>query len=212
MYDFIPAEEKHLDQIVPLLMTTGYYEMGLKNNLCNMSSHDFMSKFIAKPYLSFTTVAVKRSDHNSVIGVIVYGSKIDINSIPTHINSMDPKVATYFENFSTHEISEGYHISFLAVSKAYRGQGIAQELMRLAEEKSKKAGYDTISLYTFGCQTSSIKFYIKMGMMPVDSFILSKELKFPLVLYFEKSTQLVQLSDYFETEEYRKMIGDYETP
>ena len=204
MYDLIPATEQYLDQITPLLMTTGYWEFGLKNNSCNLSPFDFMRDYVAKLHLPYTTIAVSKDDVNTVLGVIVCASKQDITSIPD-FPPLDPKMMEVFENFYVFELTDSFHISFLAVDKRVRGQGLGECLIKFAEKQAAAAGHETLSLFTFTCQTSSIKLYLSMGMMVTNIISTSNVLPFPHALYFEKNARLEALQDYFETEAYREL-------
>lgn len=210
MYKIIPAEERHLNQILPLLASTGYWDFGLKNNLLNISNRQFMLEAVAKPHLPYTSIIVKPEDDSHVLGVIVCTSNKELAEMPAsdYDNYINPRIAELFKNLFTFQLTESYHISFLAVSKPYRGQGLGTKLIEFAEEKAKDAGYETLSLYTFSCQTSSIKLYLKMGMMVTKVISVSERLPFPYLLYFEKNKKLSSSHDYFETEAYEKLNLD----
>jgi hypothetical protein len=75
MYEFIQAEERHIDQLVPLLASTGYWDFGLKHNALNISNREFMKEDIVKPYLPFTNILVKKEDDEIVLGTIVCATK-----------------------------------------------------------------------------------------------------------------------------------------
>jgi len=69
MYQFIPAEERHLDQIVPLLASTGYWEAALRRNHSGLPVHQFIREYVAKNYLPFTTVIVRDDEKETAVGI-----------------------------------------------------------------------------------------------------------------------------------------------
>ena len=207
MYEVIQAEKKHIDQLVPLLASTGYWDFGLKNNAMNISHREFMKEAIVKPHLPFTHIIVKKGDHETVLGTVVCATKKALSNMAgsQYDASIDPRIAKLFQNVFSFEITESYHISFLAVSKAYRGKGLGIKLLEYAEKKGKQEGCDTLSLYTVNCQTSSIKLYHRFGMMITKVITISDCIPFPHFLYFEKNERLTNQHNYFDTEEYQKL-------
>ncbi|MFA5959854.1 MAG: GNAT family N-acetyltransferase [Tatlockia sp.] len=207
MYEFIPAEDRHINQLVPLLASTGYWDFGLKHNTMNLANREFMREAIVKPYLPFTTIAVKKGEEAIVSGVVVCATKKELSTLPAsdYDTSIDPRIADLFKNIFNFELTESYHVSFLAVAKAYRGEGLGRKLLELAERKAMLEGCETLSLYTVSCQTSAIKLYHRFGMMITKVINVSDRIPFPCFLYFEKNNTLMTQHDYFDTEEYKKL-------
>lgn len=206
MYQFIPAEENHLDHIVPLIASTGYWEAGLRRNILSKSVHQFIREYIAKPNLPYTTVVVRRSDKNTAIGLLTCGSKQELDSSVIDYGVHIPiEVKQLFKNLFTFEIANSYHIAFMALNKMCRGQGLGTDLMQLAENKWKKSLLDTLSLYTFSCQTSAMKLYMKAGMMVTRVFSVGEGVPCPCVLYFEKNEHTASLQNYFESPAYQNL-------
>lgn len=207
MYELIQAEERHIEQLVPLLASTGYWDFGLKNNKLNLSNRAFMKEAIVKPYLPFTEIIVTQKDDETVLGTVVSATKkaLSTMALTQYDASIDPRIAHLFQNIFSFEITESYHISFLAVSKAFRGRGLGRRLLEHAEKMSKQAGCDTLSLYTVNCQISAIKLYHQFGMMITKVINISDQIPFPHFLYFEKNIKLMAQHDYFETEEYQQL-------
>ena len=56
----------------------------------------------------------------------------------------------------------------LYVEPHLRGQGHARALMKLAHERARAAGYDSISLHVFGRNQPAIKLYSSMGYEVAD--------------------------------------------
>lgn len=75
MYELIQAEERHIEQLVPLLASTGYWDFGLKNNTLNISNRESMKEAIVKPHLPFTHIIVKKEDDETVLGTVVCTTK-----------------------------------------------------------------------------------------------------------------------------------------
>lgn len=206
MYQFISAEEKHLDQIVPLIASTGYWEAGLRRNNLSLPAHQFIREYIAKPNLPFTTIVVRKDDQKTAVGLLTCGSKQELESNTFDYGEHIPsEVTQLFNNLFTFEIANSYHIAFLALSKICRGQGLGIELMQLAEKKCRESQLDTLSLYTFSCQTSAMKLYLKAGMMATRVFSVDDKIPCPCVLYFEKNARTAGLQNYFETPAYQDL-------
>jgi ribosomal protein S18 acetylase RimI-like enzyme len=201
MYQFIPAKEHHLDQIVPLLASTGYWEAALRRNHPGLPVHQFIREYVAKQYLPFTTVVVRNEDQQTALGILTCSSKQEIEStIVDYSKEVPVEISKLFAKF---EIPDSYHISFLALDKTCRGQGIGASLMSLAEDKWKQSKLETLSLYTFSCQTSALKLYLKAGMMITHVFNVSDKLPCPCALYLEKNLRTASLQNYFETPAYQ---------
>lgn len=207
MYELIPAEERHIDQLVPLLASTGYWDFGLKNNALNISNREFMKEAIVKPYLPFTYIIVKKEENGMVLGAIVCATKNELSNIheSKYDAYIDPRIAELFQSIFSFEITESYHISFLAVTKKFRGKGLGRKLLEYAEKKANSEGCDTLSLYTVSCQTSAVNLYHRFGMMITKVITISERIQFPHFLYFEKNKTLMTQHNYFETEEYQKL-------
>jgi len=207
MYELKQAEERHIDQLVPLLASTGYWDFGLKNNKLNISNREFMKEAIVKPHLPLTYIIVKKGDDETVLGTVVCATKKVLSNMPAskYDASIDPRVADLFQNIFAFELTESYHVSFLAVSKAFRGKGLGRKLLEFAENKGNSEGCDTLSLYTVSCQTSAVKLYHRFGMMITKVITISDRIQFPHFLYFEKNKTLMTQHDYFDTEEYQKL-------
>ena len=61
-------------------MSTGYWEAGLRCNGLDLPVDEFICEYIAKPYLSFTTVVVRSDDKNTALGLLTCGSKQELES------------------------------------------------------------------------------------------------------------------------------------
>lgn len=203
----VPADEQHVAQLVPLFASTGYWDFGLKNNSLNISNREFMKEGIVRPHLPFTTVLVKKEESNLVLGAIVCASKKAISSKPQtkYDTALDPRLTTLFQNVLTFELTESYHISFLAVLKEFRGKGLGKKLLEHAEMKCHSEGYETLSLYTVSCQTKAIQLYHRFGMLIIQIITVSERIPFPHFLYFEKNKTLMTQHNYFDTEAYQKL-------
>lgn len=206
MYQLVAAEEHHLNQIVPLLASTGYWEAGLRRNHLGLSTHEFIREYVAKPHLPFTTIVVRSDDEKTVLGLLTCGTKHELEScLIDYGNHIPPEIKTLFKNLFTFEIADSYHIAFLAINQSARGQGLGIELMNLAEKKWKDSQLKTLSLYTFSCQTNAIKLYLKAGMMVTHVFKVDNSVPCPCVLYFEKNARTTELQNYFETADYQNL-------
>ncbi|MBA2710075.1 MAG: GNAT family N-acetyltransferase [Tatlockia sp.] len=207
MYELIKADERHIDQLVPLLASTGYWDFGMKHNALNVSNREFMREGIVKPHLPFTHIMVKKGESETVLGVIVCASKEALSKMAAskYNASLDPRIVVIFKNILNFELTESYHVSFLAVKKEFRGKGLGKKLLEYAEKKGHSEGCETLSLYTVNCQSSAISLYLRFGMMLTKVITISDRVPFPHFLYFEKNKKLMTQHDYFDTEEFQKL-------
>ena len=150
---------------------------------------------------------MRNDDQKTVLGLLTCGSKEELESSSVEYGEYIPlEIKQLFKNLFTFEIANSYHIAFLAVSKLYRGKGRGIELMNLAEAKWKKSQFDTLSLYTFSCQTSAMKLYLEKGMMVTGTFSVDDRVPCPCVVYFEKNARTEDLQNYFENPSYQNLI------
>ena len=210
MFKLIQAEKRHLESITHLLMNTGYWSAGLKNNSLGLSSYEAMRDFIIKPMLTFTTLAVDTKDDSQIFGAIVCSSKQELENVSSEDSSgkkfeYHPRIAELFKNSMEFEINESYHISFLSVEKSARRRGIGTALLKHAEKKSENMGINNLSVYTVSCQVSSVLLYLKFGMMISKIVTMSEEVPFPYFLYLEKNSALEAQRDYFDTRAYQDL-------
>lgn len=207
MFKIIQAKDKHVDQLVPLLSSTGYWDFGLKDNLLNISNRELMREAVVKPYLPFTNIITKNENDDHVLGAVVCSSKEAISKMPgtEYDSQINPLVTHHFKNLFNFEITDSYHVSFLAVANTFRGQGLGKKLLEYAENKGKLEGCETLSLYTASCQTSAIKLYHHFGMMITQIVTVSNRVPFSHFLYFEKNRKIMSKHDFFDTEEYQNL-------
>jgi len=58
---------------------------------------------------------------------------------------------------------EGFTIENVAVHPSRRGEGLGRELLELAEGKARRAGFDTIHLYTHEKMSENLALYTRIG-------------------------------------------------
>ena len=63
---------------------------------------------------------------------------------------------------------EGFLIDNVAVDPAYRGKGLGKVLLELAEAEARRAGFDSIYLYTHEKMTENIALYTRIGYIEYD--------------------------------------------
>jgi ribosomal protein S18 acetylase RimI-like enzyme len=64
--------------------------------------------------------------------------------------------------------NEGFLIDNVAVDPAYRGQGLGKALLEFAEAEARRAGFDSIYLYTHEKMTENLALYSKIGYVEYD--------------------------------------------
>ena len=63
---------------------------------------------------------------------------------------------------------EGFLIDNVAVDPSYRGKGLGRALLTFAEAEARRAGFDSIYLYTHEKMTENIALYSKIGYVEYD--------------------------------------------
>ncbi len=63
---------------------------------------------------------------------------------------------------------EGFLIDNVAVDPSYRGKGIGKALLAFAEAEARRAGFDSIYLYTHEKMTENLALYAKIGYAEYD--------------------------------------------
>ena len=64
--------------------------------------------------------------------------------------------------------AEGFFIDNVAVHPTYRGRGVGRVLLEFAEDEARRAGFDSIYLYTHEKMTENIELYAKIGYEEFD--------------------------------------------
>jgi ribosomal protein S18 acetylase RimI-like enzyme len=64
--------------------------------------------------------------------------------------------------------NEGFVIENVAVQPAHRGRGLGRALLTLAEDEARRAGYDSIYLYTHEKMTENLALYTRIGYVEYD--------------------------------------------
>ena len=63
---------------------------------------------------------------------------------------------------------EGFLIDNVAVDPSYRGKGIGRVLLEFAEAEARRAGFDSIYLYTHEKMTENLALYTRIGYVEYD--------------------------------------------
>src|SRR5688572_6054489 len=63
---------------------------------------------------------------------------------------------------------EGFLIDNVAVDPAYRGKGLGKILLAFAEAEARRAGFDSLYLYTHEKMTENIALYARIGYVEYD--------------------------------------------
>jgi ribosomal protein S18 acetylase RimI-like enzyme len=64
--------------------------------------------------------------------------------------------------------AEGFFIDNVAVHPAHRGRGVGRMLLRFAEDEARRAGFESIYLYTHEKMTENIALYSTVGYEEYD--------------------------------------------
>src|SRR5688572_24717442 len=63
---------------------------------------------------------------------------------------------------------EGFLIDNVAVDPFYRGKGVGKALLAFAEAEARRAGFDSVYLYTHEKMTENIALYARIGYVEYD--------------------------------------------
>lgn len=63
---------------------------------------------------------------------------------------------------------EGFLVDNVAVHPARRGQGLGRSLLELAEAEARRAGFDSVYLYTHEQMTENLALYSRIGYVEYD--------------------------------------------
>ena len=63
---------------------------------------------------------------------------------------------------------EGFLIDNVAVDPSHRGKGLGKALLELAEAEARRAGFDSIYLYTHERMTENLALYSRIGYVEYD--------------------------------------------
>lgn len=66
------------------------------------------------------------------------------------------------------ENDEGFLIDNVAVDPSHRGKGLGKALLELAEAEARRAGFDSIHLYTHEKMTENLALYSRIGYVEYD--------------------------------------------
>jgi ribosomal protein S18 acetylase RimI-like enzyme len=64
--------------------------------------------------------------------------------------------------------NKGFLIDNVAVDPSHRGQGLGKALLRFAEAEARRAGFDSIYLYTHEKMTENLALYSRIGYVEYD--------------------------------------------
>lgn len=70
--------------------------------------------------------------------------------------------------YSELEDAGSLYISGIAANSEYRGQGIGNRLLDLAESKAAALGIDRLSLICFAANRGAMRLYLRRGFRPID--------------------------------------------
>ncbi|MGH3367766.1 MAG: GNAT family N-acetyltransferase [Nocardioidaceae bacterium] len=63
---------------------------------------------------------------------------------------------------------EGFCVSNVAVHPSYRGQGLGRSMLIFAEEQARRAGFDSVYLFTHELMSENLALYTRVGYVEYD--------------------------------------------
>lgn len=147
MYQFIPAEAKYLDQMVPLLYETSCYEYTALNNKLNLPAAGFCKQYVLQPYLPYTSVMIDKTNpiEEKFVGFFTTLTKKQLEEVEqnmTYHYRDDPTLVDLFKRLDhslTSCLSDQDLYAYLgAIHPDYRGKFLLQHLPNHYRALAKK--------------------------------------------------------------------------
>lgn len=167
MYELIPAEEKHLSEIAPLLFETGYYDYAAKDNKLNLAPIEFEKLQTLKPYLAYTYVLIDKSKKEApVVAFFIAATKAQVAKVDSETPynyRNDAEITNFFKTLSDFYVDETLDTDFvlfgIAVNSSYRGQGLFRILMTDLHRLATESGCNRIVFSVWGSHESALAIY-----------------------------------------------------
>lgn len=172
MYQFIKPREEHFQQLIPLLLSTGYYEYAAKNNKLNLSTADFYTLYTLKPFAEYTHILI---DNNQPIGFFIASTKAQMKAVEEQIPNEyrdDPilmECIKKIEHFYLHETKETDYISYaLAIAPQYQGKGYFK-VMKQYRDTLAKANHCNRIIFAVWESNPALNIFKKYGAKILDA-------------------------------------------
>jgi GNAT superfamily N-acetyltransferase len=167
MYELIPAEEKHLNEIAPLLFETGHYDYAATDNKLHLAPTEFEKIQTLKPYLAYTYVLIDKSKKGEPVAAFFIAAtkarvaKVDRETPNNHRD--DAEITSFFTTLSEFYVDETLETDFilfgLAVNSNYRRQGLFRILMTDLHRLATESGCNRIVFSVWGSHESALAIY-----------------------------------------------------
>jgi GNAT superfamily N-acetyltransferase len=158
MYEIRPADAIYVDQMVPLLLETGYYEYGAARNKLNLSTHDFVIASKLIPSLAHSRILVETSGNKEDLFVgffIAYKqNEIKRTSWDDMASLRDDdtlkKGLLRLDDFYHEGNASEYLIAdTVAIHPSYRGKGLYRSILNYQREMAKTARCSKMKICTW---------------------------------------------------------------
>lgn len=167
MYELIPAEEKHLNEIAPLLFETGYYDYTATDNKLHLTPIEFEKLQTLKPYLAYTYVLIDKSKKEEpVVAFFIAATKAQVAKVDSETPNNyrdDAEITSFFTTLSEFYVGETLDTDFIlfgiTVNSSYRGQGLFRILMTDLHRLATESGCNKIVFAVWGSHKSALAIY-----------------------------------------------------
>lgn len=166
-YNIIKAQEEHLDEIIPLLFETGYYERSALNNKLNLSPAEFHKQQTLKPYLEHMYVL---TNDKEVMGFYIAVTKKELDEIDQCTQNWycdDKDLMTVIENIGFYYNQESTENELIALNAAihpkYRGQNLYQLIKDHRDELARKQKCTRVIFVVWHSNSAHIIFKERYG-------------------------------------------------
>lgn len=206
MYKLIKAKPEHAEQILPYLSITCYWKEFAEGNLLGQEYEAFMLEWVIQPRLPFTTVLVKGDEEDKIYGCIITAMTRDLALMPDYSPHLHPRVLEVFKPYFEFPTRDGVVVELYAINKDLQGKGYGAALFRVAEELATAEHAHCISGFIWSFFPNSLVTAIRNGCRVAGCITFPELTELPL-LYVQKTTDFIAMTDYFQSDAYKEEIN-----
>lgn len=141
----------------------GHIEYLLEGLVQNMGALEHLTQVLNEDlHYSYKNVDLAM-EGNSIVGLVFSYSSLSNELKPEMKKLLSEDRIQWMQYFSDNQINNSWYINTLGVSKEYRRQGIAKQLLELAAQRALKNQTQCLSLHVYENNQDAIKLYKSYG-------------------------------------------------
>jgi hypothetical protein len=178
--------KRHLDQLVHLASSVGFFEYAVMHNKLNLRNHDMVQKAFIKPYLPYTKIII--DDLDNITGNFVAFTNEQNLEIDLPVNWEREDVSIKLFNEAAKQLNKdiaktNYILQHFAVRFDLQGiihpkysRKISDLMFENVLENAKEKNCDSIALIVWAKNSPAIKFYTSYGCKVINSIDLRQSI------------------------------------